>query len=67
MVAALMLLPAGLAGAAPPYDQLDRGPRIGETIPHQLDASDHTGRQVNFRSLSGAKGLVLMFSRSFDW
>lgn len=65
--AALMLLSANPAGAAPPYDRLDRGPRIGETIPHQLDVRDHTGRRVNFSLLRGTKGLVLMFSRSFNW
>ena len=66
-VAALMLLSADLAVAAPPYDRLDRGPRVGETIPHQLGARDHTGKQRNFGSLRGKNGLIVMFSRSFDW
>ncbi len=65
--AALVLLFALPAAAAPPYDQLDIGPAIGASIPHQLTARDHTGTQRNFRNLQGKNGLILMFSRSFDW
>jgi hypothetical protein len=65
--AALALLFALPAAAAPPYDQLDIGPAIGASIPHQLTARDYTGTQRNFGNLRGKKGLILMFSRSFDW
>lgn len=65
--AALILLSALPATAAPPYDRLDVGPAIGTAIPHRLTLRDHTGTQRNFRTLKGRTGLILMFSRSFDW
>ncbi|MEE8445770.1 MAG: hypothetical protein V3S44_10500 [Alphaproteobacteria bacterium] len=65
--AALILLSVPPSAAAPPYDQLDVGPAIGATIPHRLTMPDQTGTQRNFRTLRGKKGLILMFSRSFDW
>lgn len=65
--ALLVLLAAGPAPAAPAYDKLDLGLPVGATIPNQLDAPDQDGVQRNFRTLRGRKGLILMFSRSFDW
>ncbi len=38
----------------------------GSTIP-VLDAPDQNGNVQNLDSLSGEKGLMLFFSRSFDW
>lgn len=53
--------------APPPYDGLDLGPKIGAKIPHNLAAQDQNGKQQNFHSLKGKKGLVLLFSRSVSW
>jgi hypothetical protein len=55
------------AAAADGLDKLERGPKVGETIPHQLKAADQRGQSVNFASVSGEKGLILLFTRSFDW
>ena len=38
----------------------------GATIP-LLDAPDQNGTSQNLASLSGTRGLVLLFNRSFDW
>ena len=42
------------------------GPSTGSQIP-QLAAPDHTGQPQTLDSLSGDKGLLLVFSRSADW
>ena len=42
------------------------GPATGSQIP-KLAASDHTGQPQTLDSLSGDKGLLLVFSRSADW
>lgn len=38
----------------------------GSTLP-VLDAADQNGNVQNLNSLTGEKGLMLFFSRSFDW
>ncbi len=55
------------AGAANRYDTLDKGPRVGETIPHSLAASDQNDQHRDFKSLARRRGLILLFSRSLDW
>ncbi len=55
------------AVAAGPHDQFRQGVRVGETIPHQLNVADQTGKERSFRSLSGKRGLILLFNRSLDW
>jgi len=42
------------------------GPKVGEQIP-AFQASDQFGRQQTLSSLTGPKGLVLLFVRSADW
>ena len=42
------------------------GPATGSQIP-KLAASDHAGQPQTLDSLSGDKGLLLVFSRSADW
>ncbi len=42
------------------------GPKVGEALP-AFTLSDHTGTPRDFASLSGPKGLVLVFYRSADW
>lgn len=40
---------------------------IGQTIPTNLQLSDQNSKAQNFETLSGQKGLVLVFVRSADW
>ena len=63
-VALVLTTPVAAAG---PNDQLRQGIRVGETIPHQLNAADQAGRERSFQSLSGKRGLILLFTRSLDW
>ena len=42
------------------------GPAAGSQIP-MLAAADQTGQPQTLSSLSGGKGLLLVFSRSADW
>ena len=56
-----------VAAAATGSDKLERGPKVGETIPHQLKATDHRGQSADFSSVAGKKGLILLFTRSLDW
>ena len=58
---ALALLLAPLAGYA-----FDVGPAIGAHIP-ALVAKDDTGAPRDLKSLSGRKGVVLVFFRSAKW
>lgn len=65
--AALVAAAPSPAAAAGPHDQFRQGVRVGETIPHLLNAADQEGRERSFRSLSGKRGLILLFNRSLDW
>ena len=67
VVMVVCLWPLGAATAADPLDKLDRGPRVGTSIPHSLSALDQFGENQSFSSLRGKRGLVLLFNRSFDW
>ncbi|MDH3233168.1 MAG: peroxiredoxin family protein [Alphaproteobacteria bacterium] len=58
---------ASMAAAAPAYDKLDRGPRIGQALPIKLVAPDQTGKTRDLASLTGKRGLLLVFNRSVDW
>lgn len=55
------------AQADSPYDKLDKGPKVGAAIPQPFEAQDQNGTTQNFASLSGKRGLVLLFSRSLSW
>ena len=66
MLAAATLF-AGPAAAATALDKLDRGPKVGASIPHPLTANDHNGKAQEFSSLTGTRGLILLFTRSLDW
>ena len=62
----------------PPFDRLvrafkvaktavaDRGPRIGARLP-PLVGRDQFGVARDFASLTGPRGLVVLFFRSADW
>ena len=65
--ALLVALPLHVASAANKLDVLDKGPAIGEPIPHQLTAADQFNEIRHFAGLKRKKGLILLFSRSFDW
>ena len=58
-------LPASAAGGD--HDALDKGPRVGAAIPQPLTAKDQTGKTRDFASLTGKRGLILLFSRSLGW
>lgn len=45
---------------------IDSGPRVGVQIP-ALHATDVSGKPVDLASISGKKGVVLMFFRSAKW
>mgnify|MGYP000312535212 CR=1 FL=1 len=49
------------------YDKLDKGPKVGATIPQPFQATDQNGQVRDFASLTGKRGLVLLFSRSLSW
>ena len=53
-----------LPSATPDVTRL--GPQVGQTVPG-FRLSDQTGQPRTLRSLMGAKGLMLVFSRSSDW
>jgi hypothetical protein len=61
---AVLLLSFGLilpAGAA------ERGPAIGKASPHELTAKDQNGDPRSRENLTGKRGLIILFTRSFDW
>jgi hypothetical protein len=66
-VALALTLPQHGAFAASDLDTLDKGPAVGTTIPHQFNAPDQNNEIRDFSSLTGKNGLIVMFSRSFDW
>jgi peroxiredoxin Q/BCP len=53
----------------PPAQQssAELGPKVGAAIPHDLAATDATGKARDFGSLVGEKGMALFFVRSVDW
>ena len=63
----LLALPPGAVVAAGVRDALDKGPKVGTTIPHWLMATDQSGRVQDFGTLAGERGLVLLLSRSLGW
>lgn len=67
VIALLLALPPDNAAARSDLDQLDKGPRVGDTLPHPLTLADQNNEVRDFSSLKRKKGLILLFSRSFDW
>jgi hypothetical protein len=61
-----LILPLHGASAAN-LDVLDKGPAIGTPIPHPLTVSDQNNQVRDFETLKRKNGLILLFSRSFDW
>ncbi len=61
---ALLLLGFGFAL---PAGAADRGPAIGKASPHPLTLSDQSGDPRSRENLTGQRGLIILFTRSFDW
>lgn len=66
LVLAIIAFGTTAAHAAPP-DELKVGLKTGATIPTAIAAPDQTGKLRDFASLTGKKGLILLFTRSLDW
>lgn len=49
-----------------PVDTTTLGPQVGATVP-PFSGVDQFGAAQSLASLSGPKGLMLVFSRSADW
>jgi hypothetical protein len=66
---ALVSVSAGVGGAqqAPAaVDTSKLGPQVGTAVP-PVSGADQFGTPQSLASLSGPKGLMLVFSRSADW
>lgn len=66
-VALILVLPPHGASAETNLDALDKGPAVGTAIPHQLTIADQNNEIRDFATLKRKRGLILLFSRSFDW
>lgn len=63
----LICVAAGSPGwAQTAVDTTKIGPQIGTTVP-SFSGSDQFGRTQDLATLSGPKGLMLVFNRSADW
>ncbi len=65
--ALILVLPPHGANAETNLDALDKGPAVGTAIPHQLTVADQNNEIRDFATLKRKRGLILLFSRSFDW
>ncbi len=54
-------------GFAVPAAASDLGPAIGKASPHALTLSDQNGDPRSRENLTGQRGLIILFTRSFDW
>lgn len=53
-------------GALALADHVPTGPAVGATIP-ALEVNDLNGKAQTLATLTGPKGLMLVFFRSSDW
>jgi hypothetical protein len=59
--------PTGQAQPPPPaIDTATLGPQVGAMVP-PISGVDQLGKPQSLATLSGPKGLMLVFSRSADW
>lgn len=67
-LAALVTVAPAPGGAQPAtvVDVSALGPQVGAVVP-PLSGTDQFGKAQTLASLSGPKGLMLVFSRSADW
>ena len=61
-----LLVVSGCSLSGESQYETDWGPSIGATAP-LLEATDQAGNQQNLASLTGSKGLLVVFNRSVDW
>jgi cytochrome oxidase Cu insertion factor (SCO1/SenC/PrrC family) len=69
MLAGLVALLGALPAEAQPRQQIDvskLGPQVGERVP-DFRLTDQNGTQQTLQSLTGRRGLMLVFIRSADW
>jgi len=66
-IALALMLPLHGATAANKLDVLDKGPAVGASLPHPLTVANHNNEVQDFAALKRKRGLILLFSRSFDW
>ena len=68
-LAVLLSASAPIGQAQPPAPIVDTatlGPQVGTAVP-PISGVDQFGKTQSLASLSGPKGLMLVFSRSADW
>lgn len=63
---AILALSVFSLAQAPPPVPVDPGVKTGERLP-SFKLKDQNGKERDFRSLRGRKGLMLVFFRSADW
>ena len=66
---ALLIASGPIGQAQPPAPAVDTaslGPQVGAAVP-PISGVDQFGQTQSLASLSGPKGLMLVFSRSADW
>jgi hypothetical protein len=68
-----LLLPQGTAFAKSHFDHVPKeskgmktGPETGSIIP-QFSLPDQNGKMVDFDTVAGPKGALILFHRSADW
>lgn len=69
-VIALLIVLVGLTGVAPVWAGDERaatGPSVGSKLSEVLTLRDHSGESRDFASLTGERGMILVFSRSLSW
>ena len=62
-----LVAPTPPALAAGAVDERLDGPAVGTQVGALVAAADQAGAARDFGSLRGKRGLILLFSRSFDW
>jgi hypothetical protein len=63
---AAVALAFSLSGAMA-QDALDKGLKVGQTVPLDMTAPDQNADTRSLKSLIGRSGLILLFTRSLDW
>jgi peroxiredoxin Q/BCP len=65
-LAIVVALALAVHGQAPAIDVTRLGPQVGDTVP-DFRLQDRTGKYWTRDAIMGAKGAMLVFSRSVDW
>ena len=66
-LSAFLVLPHKLGMAATELDVRSNGPAIGTSVGTLFSVKDQSGKIRTFKSLHGERGLIVLFSHSFDW